>query len=62
MDGLTLYHIYFFFHRSIECEEAVECQDEDAVNPEDLPVQGPLPQDPEDAPWKKNESGGVRRL
>ena len=54
--------MYFFLHRSIECEEAVECQDEDAVNPEDLPVQGPLPQDPEDAPWKKNESGGVRRL
>jgi hypothetical protein len=47
---------------SIECEEAVECQDEDAVNPEDLPVQGPLPQDPDDAPWKKSESGGVRRF
>ena len=48
------------FPCSIECEEAVECHDED-INPEDLPVQGPLPQDPEDAPWKKNESG-IRRL
>ena len=52
----------YFILCSIECEEAVECQDEDNVNPEDLPVQGPLPQDPDDAPWKKNESGGVRRL
>ena len=42
----------------IECEEAQEDQDED---PDDLPVQGPLPQEPEDAPWKKNDSG-VRRL
>jgi len=28
---------------------------------EDLPVQGPLPQDPEDAPFLKNESG-IRKL
>lgn len=38
---------------SIECEEAQE--------EEDLPVQGPLPQEPEDAPWKKNDSG-IRRF
>ena len=49
------------FPCSIECEEAVECHDDPDINPEDLPVQGPLPQDPEDAPWKKNESG-IRRL
>ena len=42
----------------IECEEAQEDENED---PNDLPVQGPLPQEPEDAPWKRNESG-VRRL
>ena len=42
----------------IECEEAQEDENED---PNDLPVQGPLPQEPEDAPWKRNDSG-VRRL
>lgn len=31
------------------------------VDEEDLPVQGPLPQEPEDGPWKKNESG-IRKL
>ena len=29
---------------------------------EDLPVQGPLPQDPDDAPFRKAESGGIRKL
>jgi len=43
---------------SIECEEAQEDENED---PNDLPVQGPLPQEPEDAPWKRNDSG-VRRF
>jgi hypothetical protein len=28
---------------------------------EDLPVQGPLPEDPDDAPFKKRESG-IRKL
>jgi len=45
---------------SIECEEAQEDQEEDE-DPNDLPVQGPLPQEPEDAPWKRNDSG-VRRF
>ena len=40
----------------IECEEATEEE-----NSADLPVQGPLPEDPEDAPWRKNESG-IRKL
>ena len=44
----------------IECEEAQEDKEEDE-DPNDLPVQGPLPQEPEDAPWKRNDSG-VRRL
>lgn len=30
---------------------------------EDPPVQGPLPYEPDDAPWKKtNETSGVRKL
>lgn len=28
---------------------------------EDAPVQGPLPYEPDDAPWKKSESG-IRKL
>lgn len=36
------------------CREIVE---------EDLPVQGPLPYEPDDAPWKRaSESSGVRKL
>jgi len=28
----------------------------------DRPVQGPMPYEPEDAPWKKNESSGIRKF
>ncbi|XP_037088951.1 RILP-like protein homolog isoform X2 [Pollicipes pollicipes] len=35
--------------------------DQQKVSEEDLPVHGPLPQDPDDAPWKRSESG-IRRL
>ena len=35
--------------------------DDSEEDEEDLPVQGPLPQEPEDGPWKKNESG-IRKL
>ena len=45
---------------SIECDEAQE--EESDTNMEDLPVQGPLPQDPDDAPFRKAESGGIRKL
>ena len=45
---------------SIECDEAHE--EESDTNMEDLPVQGPLPQDPDDAPFRKAESGGIRKL
>jgi len=45
---------------SVECEEARESDDPD-LDPSDLPVQGPLPQEPEDAPWKRNDSG-IRRF
>ena len=35
--------------------------DDSDEDDEDLPVQGPLPQEPEDGPWKRNESG-IRKL
>ena len=54
-DLFTDYQIH-----SIECDEARE--EESDTNMEDLPVQGPLPQDPEDAPFRKNESAGIRKL
>ena len=55
----SLYEVWTLtFCFRIECEEAQEDENED---PNDLPVQGPLPQEPEDAPWKRNDSG-VRRL
>lgn len=45
-----------------EEDEPVECQEIiEEVNPVDLPVHGPLPEDPDDAPWRKNESG-IRKL
>jgi len=53
-----------------DLEDAIECDEEplhissdgqEARYDEDLPVQGPLPQDPEDAPFLKNESG-IRKL
>ena len=48
------------FYR-IECDEARDDEESD-TNMEDLPVQGPLPQDPDDAPFRKSESGGIRKL
>lgn len=35
------------------------------VRPEDekdAPVQGPLPYEPDDAPWKKSSESGIRKL
>lgn len=29
---------------------------------EDAPVQGPLPYEPDDAPWKKSSESGMRKL
>merc|ERR1740128_1381760 len=38
-------------------------RDSDAdSNASDLPVQGPMPYEPEDAPWKKSESSGIRKF
>ena len=28
----------------------------------DLPVQGPLPYEPEDAPWRRSKKSGIRKL
>lgn len=29
---------------------------------EEAPVQGPLPYEPDDAPWKKSSESGIRKL
>jgi len=38
-------------------QESADSEDED-----DLPVQGPMPYEPEDAPWKKHETSGIRKF
>lgn len=35
--------------------------DEESIAEDDAPVQGPLPFEPNDAPWRKSESG-IRKL
>jgi len=39
----------------------IDCEDGDSDD-SDLPVQGPLPYEPEDAPWKRNETSGIRKF
>lgn len=34
----------------------------DETSTEDLPVQGPLPYEPDDAPWKRHSESGIRRF
>jgi len=36
--------------------------DSDSEDSCDRPVQGPMPYEPEDAPWKKSEMSGIRKL
>lgn len=36
--------------------------DTSCVSNEDPPVQGPLPYEPDDAPWKKHSESGIRKL
>ena len=50
-----------YFILRIECDEVLE-EDGSDTNIEDLPVQGPLPQDPDDAPFRRQETRGIRRL
>lgn len=37
-------------------------RDSDSEDSGDRPVQGPMPYEPEDAPWKKSEVSGIRKL
>merc|ERR1740123_1394972 len=37
-------------------------RDSDSEDSCDRPVQGPLPYEPEDAPWKKSEVSGIRKF
>lgn len=39
-------------------------QSTNAIRPpgHDAPVQGPLPYEPDDAPWKKSSESGIRKL
>ncbi|XP_059090960.1 RILP-like protein homolog isoform X3 [Tigriopus californicus] len=41
---------------------ATEEDDLKSLKFEDLPVQGPLPEDPDDAPWKRGNESGIRKL
>jgi predicted RNase H-like nuclease (RuvC/YqgF family) len=48
----------------VEVPAKVDPMVESIYDPYDLPVQGPLPQEPSDAPWKKSTTAnsGVRKL
>jgi len=37
-------------------------RDSDSEDSSDRPVQGPMPYEPEDAPWKRSESSGIRKF
>ncbi len=45
-----------------EGEDGDDDEDEDASNDSDLPVHGPMPEEPEDAPWRRREESGIRKL
>lgn len=45
------------------CEsDEEEKKEEEPEEEEDPPVQGPMPYEPDDAPWKRNTESGIRRL
>merc|ERR1711874_324521 len=44
---------------AIEAEFSSDSEESDS---EDLPVQGPMPYEPEDAPWKRRETSGIRKF
>ncbi|KAK7585845.1 hypothetical protein V9T40_000024 [Parthenolecanium corni] len=53
-----------FFPPNIICaksEIAVEIEPVEPLSDDELPVQGPIPFEPDDAPWKRSESG-IRKL
>jgi len=39
-----------------------QSRDSDSEDSSDRPVQGPMPYEPEDAPWKRSESSGIRKF
>jgi len=51
---------YFSGHPSLAQEAALDSDSE--TDSSERPVQGPMPYEPEDAPWKKNESSGIRKF
>jgi len=54
-------HLDFFKEPSPGIEAALPESDSDTDSC-DRPVQGPMPYEPEDAPWKKAESSGIRKF
>lgn len=61
-----MFHDIYSFFRITEAKTDKDDGDgtnEENPDDEDPPVQGPLPYEPDDAPWKKtNETSGVRKL
>ncbi|CAG0890896.1 unnamed protein product [Cyprideis torosa] len=49
---------------AVQVSEATTEEDvpDEASREEDLPVQGPLPPEPEDAPWKRQADSGIRKI
>jgi len=54
------------FHSGTEHVDALNNSDlnldSDSEDSSDRPVQGPMPYEPEDAPWKKSEVSGIRKF
>jgi len=51
---------HFSGNPSLGLEPSLDSDSE--TDSSDRPVQGPMPYEPEDAPWKKNESSGIRKF
>merc|ERR1719189_3236761 len=52
------------FHSGTDHVEALEILESDCESDssDSRPVQGPMPYEPEDAPWKRNEMSGIRKF
>jgi len=51
---------HFSGHPSLALEASLDSDSE--TDSSERPVQGPMPYEPEDAPWKRNESSGIRKF
>jgi len=51
---------HFSGHPSLGLEASLDSDSE--TDSSERPVQGPLPFEPEDAPWKRNETSGIRKF